>query len=133
MTADFTGVGWKFPIQLDERGRVVRVSGEDSVREAIWLILSTAPGERAMRPGFGCGVHDLVFGISNAATAGLVEARVRDALVRWEPRIDLLDVRAGSAPDSPATLLIQIDYRLRATNTVFNLVYPFYLDPGVAP
>jgi phage baseplate assembly protein W len=109
-------------------GQLERAYYEDSIRDAIWLILGTAKGERVMRSDFGCGIHDLVFSVNNATTAGLVAKAVREALVRWEPRIELLDVEVTPKPGEPYTLLIRIAYRVRATNNVFNLVYPFYLE-----
>ena len=92
-------------------------------------VLTTAPGERVMRPDFGCGVHRLVFAVNDAATLGQVTKEVRDALVRWEPRIDVLDVDT-EVKGRGEVLLITIHYRIRATNNFFNLVYPFYLIPG---
>ena len=128
MSADFLGRGWKFPIALDAAGAIARSDADSGIGESIWLILGTAKGERAMRPEFGCGIHDLVFSLNNVATAGRVAEEVHDALVRWEPRIDVIDVAATTADDQPETLMIGISYRVRATNNVFNLVYPFYLD-----
>ncbi len=124
-SSDFLGVGWAHPVGADD-GSVAVARYEDSVRQAIWLVLATSPGERVMRPDFGCGIHDLVFAPSNSASIGAAEQAVRSALLRWEPRIDVLDVNVRA--DTPATLLIHIEYRVRATNNVFNLVYPFYLD-----
>jgi hypothetical protein len=130
MSADFLGQGWKFPFALDQGG-VARSMGESGIDESIWLILGTAKGERVMRPDFGCGIHDLVFSLNNATTAGRIAEEVRDALVRWEPRIELLDVGVTTAEDQPHVLMIAIRYQVRATNNVFNLVYPFYLEQGV--
>lgn len=128
MTSEFLGVGWNYPPKVDDEGRVAMVEHEESIRQAIWTILSTAPGERVMRPDFGCGIHDLVFAPNSPGTAGRVAGEVRQALVRWEPRIDLLDVEAGAQPGEPNSLLIRIEYRVRTTNSRFNLVYPFYLE-----
>ncbi len=130
MSSDFLGVGWSFPVHLDNR-QIALAAYEESVSQSIWLILSTAPGERPMRPDFGCGIYDQVFAVNNATTTGLVAQQVRQALVNWEPRIDLLDVQVTTG-DNDATLLISIDYQVRATNNVFNLVYPFYLERGTA-
>lgn len=124
----FLGAGWSFPTQIDAEGRVVLASYEESIRQAIWLILSTAPGERAMRPDFGCGIHDLVFAPNSPGTAGQVMGEVRSALVRWEPRIDILEVAAAPDPTRPNLLMILITYQVRSTNNRFNLVYPFYLE-----
>ena len=128
MAAEFLGVGWKFPVAVTTAGLIEPSYYEDSIRDAIWLILNTAKGERVMRPEFGCGIHDLVFAVNDATTAGQVAEQVRQALVMWEPRIDLLDVTAAPQSGEANTLLIRIVYRTRTTNTVFNLVYPFYLE-----
>jgi phage baseplate assembly protein W len=103
---------------------------EDSVRQAIRIILGTAKGERVMRPDFGCGIHDLVFAVNDSATRGLAEYEVREALLRWEPRIEVLQVKASASGMQGEQLLISVDYRVRATDNRFNLVYPFYLERG---
>ncbi len=102
--------------------------GPAAIRQSIWTILSTAPGERVMRPDFGCGIHDMVFGPNDAATANAVAGAVQRALSRWEPRIDVLDVYAAADPADRRRLLVEINYQIRSTNSRFNLVYPFYLD-----
>jgi phage baseplate assembly protein W len=128
MAGEFLGSGWAFPVRVDERGAVAAIGQEDAVRQAIWLILSTTPGERAMRPAFGAGLADLVFAPNSPATHGLVVSAVRDALVEEEPRIDLVDVTAAADPADPGRLLVEVDYTVRATNSRYNLVYPFYLQ-----
>jgi uncharacterized protein len=128
MAGEFLGQGWAFPVTLDGRGGVAAVGLEDAVRQAVWIVLSTAPGERAMRPDFGAGLADLVFAPNTPATHGLVASAVRDALVDWEPRIDVLDIAVTADPAQPTRLLVEIDYAVRATNSRFNLVYPFYLQ-----
>lgn len=127
MSSAFLGVGWAHPVRL-EGGRIATALYEAGIRDALWIILATAPGERVMRPDFGCGIHDLVFSTASATTLGQVVREVRDALVRWEPRIEVLGVDAAPDPAQPARLLIQVDYRVRTTNNQFNLVYPFYLE-----
>jgi phage baseplate assembly protein W len=128
MTNEFLGVGWKYPPTVDETGQIATAEYEESVRQAIWTILSTAPGERVMRPDFGCGIHDLLFAPNSPGTAGQLMGEVRRALVRWEPRIDILEVDAAPDPDRPNRLLVVISYQVRATSNQFNLVYPFYLE-----
>lgn len=125
----FLGTGWAFPVgpdpdHLDQGIRLV--GGVDAIRRSIWLILGTAPGERVMRPDFGCAIHDAVFDPNDASTAGRVGRSVREALARWEPRIDVLDVYAVPDPEDRHRLLIEINYRVRSNNSRFNLVYPFY-------
>jgi len=127
-TSAFLGVGWAFPVAATDASHVAQAAYEQRVHDSIWIILSTSPGERKMRPDFGCGLHELVFATPDATTAGGVADAVSEALVRWEPRIDLLGVSAAAQPGDASTLLVQIDYRVRATNNVFNLVYPFYLE-----
>lgn len=132
MPAEFLGIGWRFPVDVTAAGQIERARHEDSIRDAIWLILGTARGERVMRPDFGCGIHDLVFAVHGAGTAGRVASEVRQALILWEPRIDILDVQVDAETGEPNTLRIRVEYRVRATNNVFNLVYPFYLERSAA-
>ncbi len=101
--------------------------GEANIRDSIWIILATSPGERVMRPDFGCGVHRFVFAVRDANTLGRISTEVREALVRWEPRIDVLDVSVEAKGRQSEVLLINVHYRVRSTNNFFNLVYPFYL------
>jgi phage baseplate assembly protein W len=130
---DLIGRGWPFPIKLVPDRLRSFLGGDEKIRQSIWIILTTAPGERQMLPEFGCDIHDLVFQPNTAALRGAVQARVRDALLRWEPRIDVLDVRVDTPPpDERNRLLIRIDYRVRADNALFNLVFPFFLEEGVA-
>ncbi|MFY1637195.1 GPW/gp25 family protein [Solwaraspora sp. WMMB335] len=124
----FLGTGWVFPVGHDsEQGIRLSDDGAATVRQSIGLILGTAPGERVMRPDFGCGIHDIVFDVNDAGTAGRISRSVREALARWEPRIDVLDVYAVPDPQDRRRLLIEINYQVRSTNSRFNLVYPFYL------
>ena len=144
---DFLGRGWSFPPAFGLRG-VAMSAHEAKVAEAIRIILGTARGERVMRPEFGCGIHELVFESASESTLALIRAAVREALVRWEPRAELLEVWVEAAPGAvlrrgrprgdglpppglrDGTLIIGIDYRVRSTNNEFNLVYPFYLRQG---
>jgi phage baseplate assembly protein W len=131
MELDFLGRGWSFPVKPGATGRISYAGGEEKIRQSIWIILSTAPGERQMRPRFGCGIHDLVFEANTAALRGLVQQKVREALTRYEPRIDVTDVRVETPPEARNYLLIRIDYRIRSNNAFFNLVYPFFINEGV--
>ncbi|MFJ4101304.1 GPW/gp25 family protein [Amycolatopsis japonica] len=126
---DFLGRGLAFPVRTDATGSIALVGGEREVVESIRLILATAPGERPMRPEFGCAVHDLVFAPADSATAGQIAYEVRTALERWEPRITLTDVVVGFSEAERGTLLIDIKYHLRGTNDPRNLVFPFYVIP----
>ena len=135
LNRDFLGAGWAFPVGL-EGGGIALASGELAIERSIQIILSTARGERRMRPEFGCGIHDLVFEPNNPTTHTLIRARVAEALAWWEPRIEVgpqdiaieEEVQLGDRAGAVA-LLIHIRYVVRATNAERNLVYPFYLIP----
>lgn len=124
------GRGWSAPYALDAYGEAAMVAGGEDVREAIHTILATARGERVMRPDFGAGLDELVFEPVATTTFGLVRHRVEEALIAWEPRIDVLAVRVTAQGPVRNRLDIEIDYVLRATNVFYNLVYPFYLQEG---
>ena len=124
---DFLGSGWAFPFRISPSGGIALQRHERDVDEAIRIILSTAKGERHMRPQFGCGIHELVFAPNNATTAGLVESYVEEAIGWWEPRVEVLEVNVDTDDDERNLLIITIHYRVRATNDERNLVYPFYL------
>ncbi|MCD4775055.1 MAG: GPW/gp25 family protein [Candidatus Aegiribacteria sp.] len=130
MEKNFLGVGWKYPVYITVKGKIAKSEYEQDIKEAIWIILGTAKGERVMRPDFGCGIHDLVFTPINTATITLVENSVREALTIWEPRIELVKVEASSEKSEEGKILVSIDYRVRTTNNRFNLVYPFYIKEG---
>jgi len=131
MAKPFLGKGWGFPLKVDTNGSIDKADYEDSVRQSIWIILGTAKGERVMRPDFGCGIYDLVFEVNSPSTAGKVAQAIRQALLLFEPRVDVLDIQVQAA-DGGEVLLISIDYQVRTTNNVFNLVYPFYLERSTA-
>lgn len=124
---NFLGIGWKFPLQVNAAGKIAQARHEQRIEEGIYLVLSTAKGERAMLPDFGCGIHDLVFEPNNPRTVARAVQNVRQALTRYEPRIDVLDVNATVAPEQENLLLIKVSYRIRANNAHGNLVYPFYI------
>lgn len=128
--APFLGAGLAFPLVLDEHGHLRLNQLEAHVRQSIELILRTGRGERVMRPDFGAGLADLVFAPASAATLALVQHEVRDALTRYEPRIDILALDVSADPETPQLLVIRLDYRVRRTDTRLNLVYPFYLERG---
>lgn len=129
-TRAFLGNGWRFPVRPGPRGGFAWSSAEQDIEEAIWIILGTTPGERQMLPRFGCGIHRYVFAPNNPATRSGIAGDVRTALATFEPRIDVIDVRVEDTPEEPARLLVRIDYRVRRTNALHNLVYPFYLREG---
>ena len=130
--ADFLGVGWKFPVDVDTHGRVALVRHEDDIKEAIRMILLTPKGQRVMRPEFGSRLHDLIFAPNDATTSGLASYYVEEALARWEPRIHVERVVAAPDPEYPERLLIEIDYTIKATHDSRSLVFPFYRIPEEA-
>lgn len=126
----FLGVGWAFPVGVGAGGGIALARHGEDVAQAIRIVLGTAPGERVMRPDFGAGLVDLVFAPLDVAAAARIEARVREALVRWEPRIDVLDVGVAPVGADRSTARIELTYRVRAANTRDNLVYDLYLREG---
>jgi len=126
----FLGRGWSFPVELDATGEIATAADAEEVRQAVHLILSTGRGERVMRPEFGAGLDQFVFAPLSVATLALIRHRVEEALVTWEPRIEVVAVRAVADPGVPPRVDVTVEYRVRATNTFYNLVYPFYLDEG---
>jgi phage baseplate assembly protein W len=129
MSDRFVGAGWSFPIRLDATGRVELVRMHREIEESIELILRTAPGERPMRPDFGCAIHDEIFGPADASTAGRIVQHVSVALDRWEPRIDVESVDVSFDGVDDGCLYIEIHYSVRGTYDPRNLVFPFYVIP----
>ncbi|MDO8673639.1 MAG: GPW/gp25 family protein [Dehalococcoidia bacterium] len=129
---NFLGTGWAaFPTGVDRaRGGIAMVRGVTDIEESIRIIIRTAKGERRMRPEFGCSIHDLVFAPNNAMTASLAAHYVQQALGQWEPRIEVLEVKAEVDPDESACLLVRIQYQVQGVNDERNLVFPFYRIPG---
>ncbi|WP_018350213.1 GPW/gp25 family protein [Longispora albida] len=129
MSEEFVGHGWAFPLRTDQTGSIALVGGEREIAESVRLILATAPGERPMRPEFGCAIHDLVFAPADAATAGRIAYEVRLSLEQWEPRISVVDVAVSFDAADQGMLLIDIRYAVRGDNDPRNLVFPFYVIP----
>lgn len=134
--SEILGTGIAFPLGVNATGRLALASDEDDIAQAVRIIIGTAPGERPMRPEFGCGVHDYVFERTDADTLVRIDEAIREALERWEPRIVVEEIGFGgeASPevDNSGVLAISITYRIRATNSLRNLVYPFYLIPEEA-
>ena len=131
MPKSFLGRGWKFPVQIDPAtGRVGMSELEQDIKESIHILLATAPGERVMRPEFGCGIHELVFSSMSTVTMGLFESRIREAINRWEARVDILKLEVFTKDPGKGKLEINLHCQIRDTNTEFNLVFPFYLTEG---
>jgi Bacteriophage baseplate protein W len=130
VSEEFIGRGWAFPLRTDATGGIALVSREREIEEAIRLIIGTAPGERPMRPEFGCRIHDYVFASADGTTASAIGAEVTEALRRWEPRIDVEDVVVSFDARDASVMYIDIRYSIRRTNDRRNLVFPFYVIPG---
>jgi phage baseplate assembly protein W len=128
MRRSFLGVGWKFPVDLDLRKGVAMSQYEENIEESIMIILGTFLGERVMRPDFGCRIHELIFAPNNPTTHGLLIAYVEEALIKWEPRIQNIKIIPKTDEYDPARIYVEINYQVIATNNVYNLVYPFYLQ-----
>jgi phage baseplate assembly protein W len=133
MSEEFIGSGWAFPLRTDATGGIALVRRERKVEESIRLILGTSPGERPMRPEFGCRVHEFVFAPANAETASRIAADVRLALERWEPRIEVEGVVVSPDPLDQTLLYIDVRYSLGTSNDPRNLVFPFYVIPAEEP
>jgi phage baseplate assembly protein W len=126
---ELIGKGWKFPIKVNAKGGLSYSDGPERIQDAIWIVLSTALGERLMRPDFGAGVHDYVFQPNSDVMRTRLQSAVNDALLKWEPRIELTNVNVQEG-DQPSLVRVSIDYRIRTTNELFNLVYPLYVEEG---
>jgi phage baseplate assembly protein W len=126
---DFIGKGWGYPLATDPTGGVALMSGDADVERAMRLILGTAPGERPMRPEFGCGIHNYVFEVADATTAGRVAFEVKDSLARWEPRVTVQDVIVTIDNYEHNTFYIDIHYSKKGSYDTRNLVFPFYVIP----
>lgn len=123
------GRGWRFPVSVDATGGIAISSHAQEIEEAIAIIIGTSPGERVMRPTFGCRIHELVFAPNNAETVGLARRYVEEALGMWEPRITVerIDVATDYSDPEAVRLNITVTYTIRSTKDRRSLIYPFYL------
>lgn len=128
---EYLGKGLAFPLSVGANGRMARASGEAKVEQAIAMILGTPRGTRLMRPRIGTAAHDMVFAPNDPGTAARIAEDVREALAENEPRIVVLDVRTEQTAAQPSLLLLHVDYRVQGSNTVANLVYPFFVTEGL--
>jgi uncharacterized protein len=129
VSEDFVGAGWAFPLQVNQLGGIALVRREQELEQAMRLILSTYPGERPMRPDFGCRLRDYVFRSVNMQTVAELINEVQRALLRWEPRVDVDLVNVFPAPEDHSLLYIDIQYTPKDANDARNLVFPFYTIP----
>jgi phage baseplate assembly protein W len=130
MTKEIIGSGWAFPPQVDPQGGMALTNERNEIQQSIWVILSTSPGQRVMRPSFGCRLQEMVFAPNNSHTTAQVRRYVEEALGMWEPRINLVQVRVKSDQQDAGRLIIEIEYEVKNTRDRRSLVYPFYLIPG---
>ena len=128
--SDFIGKGWRFPIMVNAKGGIGWSEGSERLSDAIWIIVKTSLGERVMRPTFGGGVNDFVFQSNSSLIRTQLVASIKQALLKWEPRINVKQVSANPVPNEPSQVLVSIEYTVRNTNELFNVVYPFYLQEG---
>ncbi len=126
---DFVGTGWAFPPDVNTRGGIALVRGEREIEQAIQIIVTTYPGERPMRPRFGCRMRDFVFRSADNSTAAELSVEVRNAVRQWEPRVDVHEVRVAPDPEQRNRLDVDIVYAIKRTNDLRNLVFPFYTIP----
>ncbi|MGO4543394.1 GPW/gp25 family protein [Paenibacillus sp. 2TAB23] len=131
MSASFLGKGWKFPVQVDATtGRIRMAEGEEDIEESIRIILRTSKGERLMRPDFGCGLRDFVFGTTDETSLRLIASDVQEAIRIWEPRVKDVEVEVKPDRENNGRVLMNVSYAVRSTNNLFNQVFPFYLEEG---
>lgn len=131
---DFLGCGWAMPVEIDSRtGHVAHATYEEDIRQSVRIILETSPGERVMRPNFGCGIHELVFASLDSTAMARIRSVVQEALGRFEARIDVLEVTVDDDAGTEGQLLVEIEYRVRQTNQIGNLVFPFFFREGGQP
>ena len=127
---EIIGRGWAFPPQISAQGGMALTSERNELIQSIWIILSTSPGQRVMRPTFGCRLHELVFAPNNSQTAAQARRFVTEALGMWEPRILVERVEVHPDLQETSRLMIEIDFQVKSTHDRRSLVYPFYTIPG---
>ncbi len=123
----YLGRGLAFPLHVNSRGEIALANGESDIEQAIYIILSTSPGERVMRPDFGCRAHELIFAPRDATTEGLMVYYVQQALGRWEPRVTVVNVSVVNAPTPDGAIIVDIQYQIKSTHDTRSIVYPFFI------
>jgi uncharacterized protein len=126
---DFVGTGWAFPPQTNANGGIALVTQEREIEQAIHIIVMTYPGERPMRPQFGCRLRDFAFRSADRSTANDLSFEVKNAVQQWEPRVDVIAVAVTPDAISRNRLNVEIVYAIKHTNDQRNLVFPFYTIP----
>lgn len=128
--SDIIGQGWSFPIKVNAKGGLDWSNGPDRIQAAIWILLSTSPGERLMLPTFGAGIKDYVFESNSELVCARLQSAIQKALTQWEPRIQVISVQATPSTTQESLVLVSINYQIRDTNELYNMVYPFFLTEG---
>jgi uncharacterized protein len=123
----FLGNGLNFPLRTDAHGQILLVTGSDDIDQSIRIIIGTTPGERVMRPTFGCRANELLFEPRSAGTISILQDYIFEALRIWEPRIDVLHVSISSEDSQTGILMAEIEYQIKATHDTRSIVYPFYI------
>ncbi len=127
----FLGTGWTFPPSFAGSSSVIDMaSGEEDIRQSLFILLSTVPGERVHNPNFGCGIHKTVYEKMNSSTETLLRYTIEKAVLLFEPRITLNEVSFDFSNEENGELKIVLGYTVRLTNTRSNMVYPFYFREG---
>ena len=130
-TSSFLGQGWSFPPEFQrESGEVTMRSGLEDIEESLRILLGTAEGERFLAPEYGLDLHPILFEPLSTTLLTLMKDRIKTTLLIQEPRITLLDVVIDTSVQSEGRIDIVLEYTVRATNSRYNLVYPFYLTDG---
>ncbi|MEU9663564.1 GPW/gp25 family protein [Streptomyces chartreusis] len=133
MSSEFTGTGWSFPLRVDSNGGIAMLTGAEKLEQAMCLVLTTYPGERPMRPGFGSRLRDFVFAGTDQGTLDEISREVLTSLTMWEPRTRVDDIEVTISPDDSCLVQIDIAYTIKTTNDRRNLVFPFYTIPELPP
>lgn len=129
LKTDIVGRGWHFPPKIGSQGGLALTHDRNEIEQAMNIIIKTVPGQRVMRPTFGCRIHELIFAPNNQTTAAQAARYVKDALLMWEPRIVITDVQTHIDRDMADCLLVEVNYIVKSTGDPRSLVFPFYLIP----
>ncbi len=124
----YLGTGLHFPLRVNPRGEIMLVSGAEDIEQAILIILGTRPGERVMRPTFGCRAYELIFEPNTSATISQLREYVHEALRMWEPRIEVRSINISVDSAHDGALLTKVEYEIKATHDVRSIVYPFFIE-----
>ena len=128
---DFLGQGWGFPPTFNSRlADVVMTEKEEDIEKSLHILLTTAVGERVMEPKYGCNMEELVFESLNTTTKTLMKDKIQTSILYFEPRIDVTKIELNDTNQLEGEILIEIEYVVRATNSRFNFVFPYYRNEG---